>query len=333
MSDDPWSKLATPDSPDAISARRVDADGRWNFFWARDSENRLLLVLRYNPDAAPHARLPRLRGIEVFVYTDEVGGFPSLALRLREGALRDLFYRLCIDIIASTGDARTEREAVAIALARTWRWHHLLRGGGDTLLSSEEQKGLIGELLVLESYFLPVMSPSAALTAWRGPLGEAKDFLVGRVAVESKAHGDGAAASVRISSEFQLDDSGLDRLFLHVSVLDPAGADDEDDFTISDVAERIRSRLLAIDTHFSDQYDALLMAAGFRKEDDYSRIRWKGGKRGIYWVHDSFPRLIPSGVPAGISSVTYNLEIAPCGSSLVDPAALLTAVAGALGAH
>ena len=69
---------------------------------------------------------------------------------------------------------------MSAALSRTWRWHHLLRGGRGTLLSPEEQKGLLGELFVLERLLLPRMDASSAVTAWRGPLGAPKDFEIAK---------------------------------------------------------------------------------------------------------------------------------------------------------
>ena len=81
---------------------------------------------------------------------------------------------------------------MSAALSRTWRWHHLLRGGRGTLLSPEEQKGLLGELFVLERLLLPRMDASSAVTAWRGPLGAPKDFEAARVAIEAKARRGGA---------------------------------------------------------------------------------------------------------------------------------------------
>jgi Putative PD-(D/E)XK family member, (DUF4420) len=331
VSENPWSSLAVPKSVSALVARRVSADGRWDFFWARDSDGRSLLVMRYGAENAPRERLPKLRGMEVFIHVDEDGAHPSLALRLREGALRDLFLHFCLDIIASTESAVSERDAVALALARTWRWHHLLRGGGGGLLSPEEQKGLIGELIVLETYLLPVLSAADALAAWRGPLGEAKDFVLQRIAIESKAHGSDREAMVRVSSEFQLDASELDALFLHLSRLDASSSADDGSFTVSEVVERVRDQLRDMDERAIDRFDALLMAAGFRPEDDYAHARWNGGERGIYHVRDGFPRLVPGELPAGISSVKYNLSVAPCGPFLVDPATLLASVTGAIG--
>ncbi|MCH8827746.1 MAG: PD-(D/E)XK motif protein [Chloroflexi bacterium] len=42
--------------------------------------------------------------------------------------------------------------------------------------SPEEQKGLIGELLVWECLLFPKLSTRDAVSAWRGPLGANKDF-------------------------------------------------------------------------------------------------------------------------------------------------------------
>lgn len=54
-------------------------------------------------------------------------------------------------------------------------------------LSAEEQKGLIGELLVLERYLIPLFGPADATSAWVGPTGSPKDFECGRTAIEAKA--------------------------------------------------------------------------------------------------------------------------------------------------
>ena len=184
---DPWKELAAPETTNALSARRVDASMPWGFFWARDADRRHLLLLRHDAEASPTGRVPRLKGIETTLSEREADGSRLLALRLLDPAQRDIFHRLCLDIIASTARAFSEAEAVANALARTWRWHHLLRGGADGRLSIEEQKGLIGELLVLDELLLPVIQVIDALTAWRGPLGAPKDFEVGRICIEAKA--------------------------------------------------------------------------------------------------------------------------------------------------
>ena len=326
MTDNPWSQLASPDSPNAVSARRADADNRWDFYWAKDRDHRCLLVLRFSGDTTSVGRLPRLKGVDVFVESPLGATKRSLVLRLMDGTLRDIFQKLCLDIMSSAAPATSEHEAVAVAVARTWRWHHLLRGGGGGLLTGEEQKGLIGELLVLEKYLMPTFSPAAALGAWRGPLDAAKDFTIGQIAIESKARGTANASEVRISSEQQLDETGLDALFLHVSVLDGVEGDHPDGLTVTDVAQRVRDRLVQADPHAGDKYDALLASAGFSFDDDYSGTKWSGGERGVYQVKDDFPRLVVGAIPSAASRVEYSLSLSTCGEYLVSPAVLEAAL-------
>ena len=139
-----------------------------------------------------------------------------LVLRLLEAGQQDIFATLCHDIVSVASGATTEREAVGVAVTRTWRWHRLLRGGASGKLSREEQMGLMGELLVLERVLLPVLGPPGAVMAWTGPFDSPKDFEIGPVHLESKARRSGAAPTVSISSEDQLDASASDALFLHV---------------------------------------------------------------------------------------------------------------------
>lgn len=326
MHDDPWRDLKPPASPTAISARRVDEANTWNLFWALDHDRRCLLVFRYTPAAAPRQRLPQLREIEVRGETPPDGA-PVLVLRLLDAALRDVFFRLCCDIVSATSRCDTEGEAVDAAVARTWRWHHLLRGGGGGRLRPEEQMGLVGELLVFEHYLLPALGPSDAVAAWLGPLGAAKDFVAGSVGVESKARGTTSVDSVLISSEFQLADEDLDHVFLHLSALDPADPGDEHAFTLHDVAARVRGALAAGGDAVSIRFEALLAAAGFRVEDDYSDAAWLGGERSIFRVTGTFPRLTPATLPAGIAHARYTLSLSRTGPFLVPPADLHSALA------
>lgn len=330
MSDDPWSDLAVPEHGTSISARRVNETNRWDFYWGRDSDRRCLLVLRHNAASSPHDRLPRLKGVDIFVQPGDSKIRPSLVLRLLDSTLRDIFHRLCSDIIESASRAVYESQAVATTVARTWRWHHLLRGGGSGVLSIEEQQGLIGELLVMERYLLPALSCAAAVAAWRGPLGAPQDFIVGHTAVESKARGASVASEVFISSEYQLDDHAMESLFLHLCVFHAVSAEEPQGFTVADVVSRLRERIMSPDVRLADRYDALLTAAGFRFDDDYSQARWTGGERSIHLVNGAFPRLTPGKLPAGIARVRYELSLVHCSSFLVSPAVLEAAIAAEL---
>lgn len=329
MTDDPWNDLAPPTSAAAINARRVDENIPWGFFWARGIDRKCLLVLRHAAASMPKVHLPKLKGVEIAISDGEVDEGHILVFRLLDSGQRDIFYRLCRDIIASAGHAGSEKEAVTLALARTWRWHHLLRGGGDGRLSPEEQKGLIGELLVLERYLLPMFSAFDAVSAWRGPLGAPKDFEIGRIGIEAKARRGNATPFVLINSEHQLDDAGGDALYLHVVELDQAPADVDGAITLSDVARRIRERIVSADNRANDALDALLSAAGFGWDDEYSDSPWIEGPALLYRVTESFPRIAARGIPTGISNVKYSLSLVECEPFRVEEDNLRNALRGA----
>lgn len=312
-SDDPWVQIDPPSADDTISGRRVDAKLPWRFFWARDLDRHCLLVFQHQAESRPQIRMPQFRGLEVTVVEPPKPGQPSmLILRLLDPSHRDIFHRLCLDIVAAAAKTATEAEAAAVFLARTWRWHHLLRGGRDKRLSGDEQKGLLGELIVLEHHLLPVLSSRDAVTAWTGPGGAPKDFEIGHMCIEAKARRGAATPFIAISSEHQLDTAGLDVLYLHVVEVDSAPQDSVDAFTLADIAARVRERIAASDPVSAIQFEALLTSRGFSWEDDYEDTRWIWGASQIYEVGDGFPRITPACFPSGVTNVRYALSLQEC---------------------
>lgn len=327
MIDDPWRSLPPSTSSDSLSARRVDPDVPFSFYWALGADRKCLLLLRHSVEAAPSTRLPKIKGIEVTIAEGEAHSTAVLVLRLQDSSQRDLFYRLCTDIVSSVRNAGCEKEAVAGTLARTWRWHHLLRGGGDQRLSPEEQKGLIGELLVLR-LLLDHLSAHDAIIAWRGPLGAPKDFEVGRVAVESKARRGAAVPHIAISSEHQLDTSGVDVLLLVVHEVDQAPADKSEGLNLTEFANQLSRRFADMDSGSIASFDMLLMSAGFRWEDDYSDAKWLVGRELLYCVRSEFPSLTPASFPAGVLNVRYSVALHACEPFLITPEAFGAFIVG-----
>lgn len=310
-SDDPWSDFEAPTASDVINAKRVDGTLRWSFFWAKGVDRRSLLILQHDPSSSSKSPLPKIRGIEVLESDPDDGGQRMLSLKLVEAQHRDIFVKLCRDIVDASSSAETEQEAVETFLARTWRWHHLLRGGGDHRLSAEEQKGVIGELLVLHGLLMPEIGARDAIKAWRGPTGAPKDFEVGRVCVEVKARRGAARPFVAISSEDQLDSEGTDELYLYVVELDAAPENVDAAFTVTDIARRVRD---AVDLGQAalELFEQLLLASGFLWDDDYSDFRWMVGPHRLFQVRDDFPSITRSKIGSGVSRVRYEVSLAEC---------------------
>ena len=322
---DPWNEIERPRRVAVVNALRVDVDVRWDVFWGLDSDGSCLLVLQYRKGTELPMRLPRFGGLELSVHSSEDATQSRLVLRLVDVQQRPIFHRLCLDIIEATKRAKEESEAIERFLSRTLRWHRLLRGGRSPELSDEAQRGLLGELRVLELYLIPVLGVAGAVRSWSGPMRASKDFEVGDVYIEAKSCQGASRAQVTITSEDQLDAHDGDTLFLHVALV-VAGGDSEGASTLTEVASRVRDLIRVRDLRAADLFEDRLYAVGFDWSHDYSDQRWLCQDDILYQVRGEFPRLTPSMCPSGVTNVRYSVTLSECGQFRVDTSSLTRAI-------
>ena len=316
---DPWQGITPPSQTTSASARRVDPSMRWDIFWALDADRKCLLMLRHARGLNMPARLPMLQGLQVESRSPDTDSHDLLVIRLTDGEQRELFHRLCLDIVAATGLAQTEEEAVGRFLTRTWRWHRLLKGGMDGRLNDEEQKGLLGELKVLQGHLFPAIGVSRSVRCWSGPLGAPKDFEIGSVCIEAKTRRGAAVPLVAISSEHQLDCAGVDALFLHVLEVASAAGNTKSAVTITEAVDAVRGVIADQDLAVADLFEDRLAAIGFDRLDDYSDRHWIMGAEHLFEVREGFPRITPSMFPGGVSYVRYSIALAECEPFRIEP--------------
>ena len=324
--DNPWAAIADPEPHSGWNARRVDTSIPWDFFWAKGSDLRPRLILRHHE--AAQMGLPQLRGLHIQEVSDGAVG-QILDIVLTEPAGLEVFHHLCLDIVGASRSATTEESAVSMAIQRTWLWHRMLRGAPSGKLSEEEQKGLIGELLMLEHLFDSVPR-SRAVLSWRGPSGAPKDFEIGEVSIECKARRGAATPYVTISSEDQLDSLGAPDLFLFVA--DLTSASEDQGFSVSDLALRIGQLVADVDQAASDLFGGALISAGLLPEHDYSADRWTVQGERSYRVDSGFPRIAASELPLGIERVHYQVDLNAVSSCEIALQAMLDVVKERAGA-
>ena len=325
-SDDPWRDIESPPAQSSrINARRVVTDAPWNLYWGVDSNQNVVLILQHGRGLARPRRLPIFRGLRVEAQSADAGSDEQIVVRLTDQEQRDIFLRLCRDIVDTTTLAKTEEQAMDRFLARTWRWHRLLQDARDNRLSDEEQKGLIGEILVLERHLLPALGALDAVRCWTGPLGTHQDFELSRVHIEAKARSP-ATPRVAISSEHQLATAPADTLFLHVTEVAVSTADATGAVTVADVARRVRSLVASADMAAADLLEARFDAVGFVWADDYSDKPWLVGAESIYEVREGFPRITPETVPHGVGDIHYTISLPDCETFRIASDALANAV-------
>ncbi len=182
------------------------------------SANRRTLLLPLTRVAIPGRRKwPRCRGLQVF--SVRINGQSHLGVRLVDSSCADVFAALAEDVAPRVAAAPDPRVAAAALLSRLQRWQKFL-AAGSIGLSPEQQRGLYGELHTLRGHLIPCLGAEASVTGWRAPRRTHQDFQVASGAVEVKTTTAKQPQSVRVTSERQLDGSGIPALFLHVVVLD-----------------------------------------------------------------------------------------------------------------
>ena len=309
---DPWRSISPPEQPINVTSNRVDPTIQWNLFWSVDIDRRCLLILQYDRMNQPKGRLPKMQGLDIEIRIPDDGAHGLLIIRLMDNEQRDIFHRLCLDIISATRIAKSEKEAIERFLGRAWRWHRLLKRGRDGRLSEEEQKGFLGELVILRHVLFPVVGVPTAIESWTGPLNAPKDFEIGRVCIEAKARRGAANPYIAISTEHQLDTSSIDALFLHVSEITAASDNDEKSVTVADVAREIREEVEKADLSSIDLLEERFAAAGFDWTDDYTDQKWLLGPRHLFEIRDNFPRVTPLMFPSGVGNVRYSISLPEC---------------------
>lgn len=309
--EDPWKLLSPPAQITDVNGRRVDAKLRHDLYWAVDVDNNCLLVLRHGQDSGPKNKLPKLRGLEVEARSQGENR-TFLMIRLKDNEQREIFHRLCLDIIDATRSAQSESEAVERFLGRTWRWHRLLRGGRSGKLSEEEQKGLIGELLLMQRHLFASIGIETTVKSWTGPLNAPKDFEIGGICIEVKSRRAGATPYIAVSTQNQLDTDGIKSLFLHVADITSARADDPKGFTVTEISREIYEEIRKHSVLFSDTFEENLFATGFDWQHDYSDQKWLAGSERLFKVEGNFPRIIPKMCPSGVTDVKYTVALVEC---------------------
>ena len=232
-----------------------------------------------------------------------------LALKLHQRELRALFTQLCNDLIEASRGINPHEDVGAFLLARLARWRRLLEFGNDGLLSEQELRGLIGELVFMCRYAIPMWSPDASIDAWVGPFDAPQDFCFPGLAVEVKTIRPGSS-SVKISSTAQLD-APDGRLLLAVLSLSASTVDDLKAVSVAKMVSDLRQSFEHSQSA-THEFNSRLAAAGYIDNQAYEKICFHVGDIRLFEVRDSFPRLTRRSLPDGVLDARYDIELTAC---------------------
>ena len=304
----PWSGIERPVAE--FNVRLAVEKHTLRLYWGLDSQGHYLFVIDVSEAAMPaRTIISDLEGIRIGTAIQHGRG--RIVLLLKETTNWELFKALCDDLRRASGVTTDEIAALSATLRRLQRWQDFLRKARNLVLTQEEIKGLVGELLFLEGSVAERFGWDAAIEFWKGPEDAPQDFAIHRIAVEVKCQSGSTKPSVRISSIEQLNPQ-LPIGYLVVQTLATAEEGAVGSFTLNSLIERIRSALDGTSNATRERFEGLLFSAGYLHHDFYDSLILQRIETSSYLISEGFPRLRLDGIPNGIQKITYQLELEAC---------------------
>lgn len=230
-----------------------------------------------------------------------------LCLKLVDFHLKDIFNTLCLDVIGSIIE---EGDLVFIQQkfkSRLLKWQNLFDRYNSDGLTSEEQRGLYGELYFLREWLNRTTDCERVVNAWLGPEKELQDFQSNDWAVEVKTTHGNNHQKVHIQSERQLDSSNLNYLYLYHISLDVRNNSGE---TLNQIVQSIRTALTPVQLGYS-LFNFKLLKAGYF--DTHASLYQEKGyyirEDVFYNVVDKFPRIQENDLMNGVGDVKYSIIV------------------------
>lgn len=279
----------------------------------RERKRSILIEMDPSEEIAPTP--PRWRGLDfdtISLDDGREGAFMNVILSEESPEYRGIFNVLCSDIIRTLEqtEATSRIRGLAICLERWNRFFERWEAGG---LSPWRQRGLYGELYMIHMLLDRGLSPSDAVSSWKGCCGEDQDFLRNGRAVEVKTTVTKEPRTVTISSERQLDDRNLESLVLLVLTLHKM---DDYAWSLRDLVREIRQRISCV-VNASYTFESGLISSGYLDLDDPSYGQGYGIRQiEAFSVGTGFPRITE--IPPGTGDIRYSLTLSACGPYTID---------------
>ncbi|QIA20854.1 PD-(D/E)XK motif protein [Mesorhizobium sp. AA22] len=297
-----------PPSPTGMQRVRLDTDSAIDvfacIFWP--SRRPGILIEGAGEQRPTGGRIPSCRGVRT---VHEVVAMPEqrtiLRIVLEDDRLLAIFAVLSADLIGTAIAQPTASGALKRCIDRLCMWQGLFERVPAEGLSEESQRGLLGELLVLETLLLERLDPLIAVKAWVGPDPAHQDFIHLGTAIEVKTSLAKRHTRIVIANEKQLDERPHDALVLaHLRMDESAGLGQ----SLPMVIARLRQTLSG-DPAAALEFDDRLMLGGYLDVHSplYTSNRWRLSSSHYYRVEGEFPRLTEANLPTGVGDIHYSI--------------------------
>lgn len=235
---------------------------------------------------------------------------------------KDIFSTLCEDLIFGVSEVNTEQVLVEKLLERLVKWQSLFEKVGKQGLTDEAQRGLYGEVYFLREFLNNTEDKNYCLKSWLGSEKAIQDFQYSNWAVEVKTTHGNNHQKIHITSERQLDDSIIEKIFLfHLSLDIRVDNGESLNAIIENVLESLRDSTMA-----SNLFKLKLLESGYYDihKPLYENRGYNIRQENIYRVTGNFPRITEAIIPVGVGDVKYSIVLSESEEWRIDLATLFS---------
>lgn len=284
---------------EAETFKRIDAIHPLDIYIGHNEKgNKTLIIVEFGQIE----EVESTRMIDVS-FTKRTDNKLSLAFSLLDDAMKDMFYSFCEDIVESSKNI--EKEKAIQFIIRRWKdWINLFKNPYTTILTENEIRGLIGELIFLNEFMFEKYGIEKGLNSWIGSSKAHKDFEIEDTWYEVKTIRENAL-TVKIHSLEQLDSKNLGNLIL--IRLEPSNKSINEYIDLNGYVEKIKNKLI------NDKQKMLFLEKvkeiGYFYTEEYDKYTYRLKKIERYLVNNEFPKITKRELRDEIVRVTYDIEI------------------------
>ena len=279
------------------SYSRFDSEHPFDIYLGIDQRGRKSLALILD---AKQEKVTSTKTISVQFFKRGDGKL-QLCFGLEDDQLKDIFYKFCEDIIASTRLSKKEYGFSAVID----RWDTWIKFFSKTALPLSEGEiiGLIGEIYFLQNFMTKKYGLDAALESYIGIDRAHKDFEIHDTWYEVKSIHNGVR-SVKISSIEQLDSKKPGKL--EIITFDQGTSTSEGNITINSIISGFKSTL---DRKWQLLFDDKMRRTGYIEDERYEEYNYLFVRTDTYIVSDGFPLISKDIIPNGVTKASYEIDI------------------------
>jgi len=298
-------------------ARRIPSTGFFDAFLATDFRKgiRLLYIKLDNDDKIFIENLPKFRGLEISLSVQSLGNFHNVVfLRFTQSIpnTNNIFELVISDLCDKIIQIHTKQYLNAVITKVLNEWKIFFEKKDNEILNLSTQKGLVGELHFLKNYLFLKYPFAESLFYWTGSDKANHDFQIVNNAIEVKTTASKQHRKFIVSSEKQLDSTGLGHLYLSLFSINLHSnmPDRTLPALIREIYTQIQNDPIAI-----YQFQIKLAKYGYNEAlaEKYT-VGFSIYEMRFFEVVEGFPRLLQRDLPDGVGDLKYSVVVAACTS-------------------